>query len=474
MTAQTAALLELLDRRLGPGGVVSDASGLEPYVTEWRKLWRGAALAAVRPRSTADVAYVVETCAAAGVAIVAQSGNTGLVGGGVPEAGQIVLSLERLTGVREVDPTGFTMTLEAGVILADAQRIAAGVDRLFPLSLAAEGSARIGGVLATNAGGTQVLRYGNARDLVLGLEVVLADGQVWHGLKALRKDNTGYDLRHLFVGSEGTLGIITAAVLKLFPANRQRATAFVAVPDLGAAVALLARARQASGDAVTGFEAMNAIGVDMVVRHGTGISHPLAGYDWYVLIELTSPAAGEDLIRQLQACLEAALEDGLALDAVVAQSTAQANQLWRVREFLSEAQGFEGASIKHDVSVPIGAIADYSAETEAAVVAAIPGARVVNFGHLGDGNLHFNVSQPIGADPKAFLARWDEVNRIVYDRAHALGGSFSAEHGVGRLKVGDVVRYKDAVAVELMQRVKAALDPAGVLNPGKVVPRPGG
>ncbi|TAD91897.1 MAG: FAD-binding oxidoreductase [Alphaproteobacteria bacterium] len=465
-----AAVLADLEATLGPQAVIRPGPALDPYLVEWRKLWRGEALAALRPRTTEEVAYIVRHCGAAGIAIVPQSGNTGLVGGGVPDPGTVVVSMERMTAVRAVDPAGFTMTLEAGVVLAEAQRLAREAGRLFPLSLAAEGSARIGGVLSTNAGGTQVLRYGNARDLVLGLEVVLADGTVWNGLKALRKDNTGYDLKHLFLGSEGTLGLITAAVLKLFPANADVATALVAVPDLSATVALLGLMRRDSGDQVSAFEYMNAIGLQMVVRHGPNFTHPLPGHEHYVLIELTSPRTGAGLVEALSAGLERALEDGLVLDALIAQSHSQGQQFWRMREFLPEAQGFEGTSIKHDVSVPIGAIADYCTETEAAVMAAIPGARVVNFGHIGDGNVHFNVSQPVGADGAQFLARWDEVNRIVYDRAMALGGSFSAEHGVGRLKVGDVVRYKCPVEIGLMQRVKAALDPAGLLNPGKVVP----
>ncbi len=464
--------LDALRTLLGAGGYIDDPADMAPYLTEWRDRWHGDTPLVARPRDTAQVAAVVALCSKAGIKLVPQGGHTGLCGGAMPHAGagEVVLSLGRLNRVRAVDPEGFTMTLEAGVVLAAAQQIAEGVDRLFPLSLASEGSAQIGGVLSTNAGGNAVLRYGNARDLVLGLEVVLADGRVWNGLRGLRKDNTGYDLKQLFLGSEGTLGVITAAVLKLFPAPKQQETALVAVPGVDAAVRLLALVRETSGDRVSSFELIPRLGLEFVVRHMPGNRDPLAAPSpWYVLIDLTTAADGTDLKDAMQALLEQALEHGLVTDAAVARSKAQRADLWRLRESLSESQKYEGGSIKHDVSVPIARIPAFIATASGAVESLIPGIRPVPFGHLGDGNIHFNLNQPIGMDRQVFLGRWEEVNLVVHDIVAALDGSISAEHGVGQLKVDEIIRYKSPVEVELMRRLKRAFDPLGTLNPGKVV-----
>ncbi len=464
--------LDALKQLLGTGGYIDDAADIAPYLTEWRDRWHGDTPLVARPRDTYQVAEVVAYCAKHGLKLVPQGGHTGLCGGAMPHqgAGEIVLSLGRLNRVRGVDPQGFIMTLEAGCTLAAAQQAAADADRLFPLSLASEGSAQIGGVLSTNAGGNAVLRYGNARDLVLGLEVVLADGRIWNGLKALRKDNTGYDLKQLFIGSEGTLGIITAAVLKLFPAPRQQETALAAVPGVAEAVALLSLAREASGDRVSSFELIPRIGLDFVVGHMTGNRDPLAAPSpWYVLIDLTTAAAGSDLHDAMETLLERALDAGLVTDATIAQSKAQRGDLWKLREDLSESQKYEGGSIKHDISVPIGRIPEFIAAASASVTALVPGCRPVPFGHMGDGNIHFNVSQPVGMDKQVFLDGWAAMSEKVHDIAAMLGGSISAEHGVGQLKVDEIVRYKSPVEIELMHRLKRTLDPQNTLNPGKVV-----
>jgi FAD/FMN-containing dehydrogenase len=463
-----AALKDLL----GPGGYIDDPADMAPYLTEWRDRWHGDTPLVARPRDTAQVAAVVAHCARSGLKLVPQGGHTGLCGGAMPRAGagEVVLSLGRLNRVRGVDPQGFAMTLDAGCTLAAAQQAAADADRLFPLSLASEGSAQIGGVLSTNAGGNAVLRYGNARELVLGLEVVLADGRVWNGLKALRKDNTGYDLKQLFLGSEGTLGVITAAVLKLFPAPRQQETALVAVAGVAGAVALLSLAKEASGDRVSSFELIPRIGLEFVVNHMPGNRDPLAAPSpWYVLVDLTTAAAGSDLKDAMETLLERALETGLAADAAVAASRARRDELWRLREGLSESQKYEGGSIKHDISVPIARIPDFIAAASAAVEALVPGCRPVPFGHMGDGNIHFNVSQPIGMDKQVFLDGWEAMSEVVHDIAASLGGSISAEHGVGQLKVDEIARYKSPVEMELMRRIKRAMDPLSTLNPGKVV-----
>jgi FAD/FMN-containing dehydrogenase len=458
---------------VGERGWTDDPVEMEPHLVEWRGRWRGRARGVVRPGSTAEVAEVVRLAAAAGLPIVPQAGNTSLCGGSVPDddGRSIVLSVSRLARIRAIDALDYTMTVEAGCVLADVQRAAAEADRLFPLSLAAEGSCEIGGNLSTNAGGVHVLRYGNARELVLGLEVVLPDGRVWDGLRRLRKDNTGYALREIFIGAEGTLGIITAAVLKLFPRPRARWVAWVAVSDVRAALELLARARASTGEAVSSFELIPRIALDYVLRHIPGTSDPLPErYDHYVLVELDSTVEGDQgLAGRGERLLEAAAEGGLVRDAAVAESDAQIQALWRLRESISEAQKGEGASVKHDVAVPIRRVADFLEEATRRVEADWPGVRVVAFGHLGDGNIHFNLSVPPGGDDAAFLGHWEAFSRIVHDVVMAMDGSIAAEHGIGRLKREELVRYKSATELELMRTLKRALDPKGIMNPGRVV-----
>jgi FAD/FMN-containing dehydrogenase len=461
--------LDTLASRLGAAHVFTDPSDMAGYLVEERGLYRGEALAVVRPRDTAEVAFVVGECARAGVPVVAQSGNTGLTGGGVPYGG-VVLSLARLDRVREVDAANATLTAEAGCILKTVQEAASAVDCLFPLSLAAEGSCRIGGNIATNAGGTGVLRYGNTRDLVLGLEVVLADGRVWNGLKGLRKDNAGYDLKNLFIGSEGTLGIVTAAVLKLYPKPKARVTAFVGCASARAALTLFEHLRQGAGDTLTAFEHMNRFGLEIVLKHAGGAVRPLVGeHDAYALIELSSPQVEADLQSTLETILGEAIEEGLAEDATIGASEAQNAALWRLREELSDVQRLEGGSIKHDVSVPVSRVADFIEAASAACEAEMPEVRVCAFGHVGDGNIHFNLSQPVAMDKAAFLAEWERFNRIVHDIVAAMNGSIAAEHGIGLIKRDELLLYKDPVAVDLMRTIKRALDPKNILNPGKVV-----
>ncbi|MDR7037602.1 FAD/FMN-containing dehydrogenase [Methylobacterium sp. BE186] len=463
------ALLGRLRARLGTRHVLTEDEDVAPHLREARGLYRGRALAVLRPADTAEVAFAVRACAEARVPVVAQGGNTGLVGGGVPHGG-VVLSLARLSRIRDVDPVNATMTVEAGAILADVQAAAEAAGMLFPLSLAAEGSCRIGGNLATNAGGTAVLAYGNARDLVLGLEVVLADGRVWNGLKALRKNNAGYDLKHLFVGSEGTLGIITAAVLKLFPRPASRAVGFVGLASPRAALSLFERLRRAAGPDLTAFEVMPRFGLAIVLRHVPGAQRPLADeHDTYALVEFASPRPEADMAAELEAALAAALEEGLAEDATIGTSEARNAALWRLRESLPEAQTREGGSIKHDVSVPLSKLPEFLDRAVAACCAAMPGLRPCPFGHFGDGNIHFNLSQPEGMDKAAFLAEWTRFNRIVHDVVRDLDGSIAAEHGVGLIKRDELQHYGDPVGLDLMRRLKGALDPHDILNPGKVV-----
>jgi FAD/FMN-containing dehydrogenase len=457
---------------VGDSGMLTGPTDMAPYLIDERQRYRGNALAVVRPVSTEQVSAIVRRCAEAGVAIVPQGGNTSLCGAATPfeHGGEIVLSLARMNRIREVDPTNYTITVDAGVILADVQKAAEEADRLFPLSLGGEGTARIGGNLSTNAGGTGVLRYGTARELALGLEVVLPDGRVWDGLSGLRKDNTGYDLKQLFMGAEGTLGIITAAVLKLFPRPDDVQTAFVAVPDARSAVEFLTRARIASGDRVITFELIPRLPLELVLRYIPGARDPLANsYDAYVLFELASSQPGDDLRGLMETVLSDAMQAGLALDAAIAESGQQAADFWRLRETLPEAQKHSGASIKHDVSVPISRIADFLADASAKVEAAVPGLRVCAFGHLGDGNIHFNLCQPEGGDGVAFEARMADLNRIVHDTVVSMRGSISAEHGIGRLRKDELAHYSSDVSLDLMRRIKAAIDPGGIMNPGKVI-----
>ena len=465
-------LITELARTVGPANVLRAPEDLSGYELDWRKRWHGRALAVVRPGSTAEVAAVVKACAAAGVSLVPQGGNTGLVGGGVPDdqARQVVLSLRRMTAVRQIDADNLTMTVEAGCVLQAVQAAAEAQRLLFPLSLAAEGSCTIGGNLATNAGGTQVLRFGNARDLCLGLEVVTPAGEIWDGLSGLRKDNTGYDLRGLFIGSEGTLGVITAATLKLFPLPATTVTALASCPSLEAAVELLGLARSRLDAGLTGFEVMNRFSLDLVARHFPTLPRPLPGADWTVLMEHSGSQDEAGARTSLEELLGSALERGCVEDVVVAESIAQSRALWHVRESIPIAQAEEGLNIKHDISVPVSAIPRFVQLTDAALQAHMPGIRLVNFGHLGDGNLHYNVQAPNGTDAVEFLRTQEpRVNEIVYDNVQAFGGSISAEHGVGALKLEELRHRKSPVALALMRQIKAALDPQGLLNPGRVL-----
>jgi FAD/FMN-containing dehydrogenase len=471
MLDAAAPLLATLKAVVGEANVLTSEADVAPYVTDWRERYRGRARAVARPGSTDEVAAVVRCCAGHGVPVVPQGGNTGLCGGATPHmAGdEVVLALTRLNRVRSIDADNATMTVEAGVPLARVQEAAAGAEMLFPLSLASEGSCAIGGNLSTNAGGTAVLRYGNARELVLGLEVVLADGEIWDGLRGLRKDNTGYDLKQLFLGSEGTLGIITAAVLKLFPRPRTSATAWVAVADVAAAVALLRALRQALGDRLTGFELVSGACIGLARAQFPALPDPLPGHPWYVLVQADDAAAHSPLGGEIEAALAQAIEAKIAVEAVLAGSQAQAAGLWALREHIPDAQKREGPNIKHDIGVPIARIPAFLARAQSALDAAFPGVRYVVFGHLGDGNLHYNLSAPPGAAAAAFLEMTTKANRVVYDLVTELGGSFSAEHGIGQMKRDAMVRYKAPIELELMRRIKRALDPHATLNPGKVV-----
>jgi len=468
------ALLDALRGAVGEANVLTpDQQDLIAYEQDWRQRARGRALAVVRPGSTNEVAAVVRACAEAGVSVVPQGGNTGLVVGSVPdESGrQVVISLRRMQAVRALDAANLTLTVEAGCVLQAVQQAAEEAGLLFPLSLAAEGSCTIGGNLATNAGGTQVVRYGNARDLCLGLEVVTPQGEVWNGLTGLRKDNTGYDLRDLFVGSEGTLGIITAATLKLYPQPAARLTAWAAVPSLEAAVGLLGLAHQQLGPGLTGFEVMGQFALSLVDKHFPQLRVPLWKDTPYCVLLENSDSEDEDHARhQFERLLEAALVSGLVTDAVVAESLAQAQALWHIRESISLAQSQEGLNIKHDISLPVSRIPAFCAETDALLQREIPGVRLVNFGHLGDGNLHYNVQAPEGGDAAAFLREQEgRVNELVFDAVRRYHGSISAEHGVGSLKVGHLVHHKDPVALSLMRSIKRALDPQHLMNPGRVI-----
>ncbi|MFN9103133.1 MAG: FAD-binding oxidoreductase [Betaproteobacteria bacterium] len=473
-TPGSAALLDTLRAAVGPAHVLTPADGtdLAAWEQDWRRRWRGRAAAVVRPGNTAEVAAVVRACAAQGTAIVPQGGNTGLVGGGVPDASgtQVLLSLQRLNRVRGLDAANLTLTAEAGCVLQALHQAAAAQGLLLPLSLAAEGSCTIGGNLATNAGGTQVLRWGNARELCLGLEVVTAAGEVWDGLSGLRKDNTGYDLRDLFIGSEGTLGVITAATLKLAPQPAAVTTALAACGSLDDCMALLNLARARLGAGLTGFEVMGRFALDLVARHFPALPRPLPGAPWTVLLE-QSDVEGEAPARErFERLLEAAIGQGSVADAVVAESLAQSRSLWHLRESIPLAQAEEGLNVKHDISLPVSAIPRFCARTDALLQQRWPGARLVNFGHLGDGNLHYNVQAPPGDDGRRFLAEHEHaVNQVVFDSVAQEGGSFSAEHGIGALKRDELAARKHPVALGLMRAIKTALDPQGLMNPGRVI-----
>lgn len=462
-------ILAKLKEAAGPDGFSEDAHEIAPHLVEWRGKFQGRSPLLLKPRTTAEVSRILAICHETRTSIVPQGGNTGLVGGQIPLNGEILLSLARMNRIRSLDAEGMTVVAEAGVVLAELQRVADDAGRMFPLSLASEGSCTIGGNLSTNAGGVNVLRYGNARDLALGLEVVLADGSVLDLLRSLRKDNTGYDLKQLFIGSEGTLGVITAGALRLFPKPTERVTCFAALPSVEAAVALLGRLQEATGGLVSAFELIPRLGLDFVLAHIPGTSDPLpAPSAWYVLIEVAS-GARFTLGEIVSQAIAEAIEHHAASDAVVAASEAQRQGLWRLRESLSEAQKHEGGSIKHDVSVPVASVPEFLRRGCEAAGRLIPGIRPVPFGHLGDGNIHFNFSVPKDGDNEAFLARWSELNRIIHDIVHAFGGSISAEHGLGVLKREEILRYKSAPEIETMRALKRTLDPHNILNPGKVV-----
>jgi FAD/FMN-containing dehydrogenase len=453
---------------VGDKYAVTDAADIAPYVTEERDLFHGRSPLVLRPGSTAEVAAICKLASEHRIALVPQGGNTGLVGGQTPHNGEVVVSLRRLDKIRDIDPASNTMTCEAGVILQIAQARAADVDRLFPLSLGAEGSCTIGGNLSTNAGGTAALAYGVAREMALGLEVVLADGRILNGLSKLKKDNTGYDLRNLFIGAEGTLGIITAATLKLFPKPRAVETAYVGLSSPAQALKLFSIAQNEAAGGLTSFELLAHIAVDFSLRHGIDVRDPLTTkHPWYVLMELSS--SRDDARDALESILAKGMEEGIVDDAVIAANLTQRAGFWKLRDEMSAAQKPEGGSIKHDISVPVAAVPAFIEEANAAVVKLIPGSRPVPFGHLGDGNIHYNVSQPIGGDTANFMARWHEVNEVVFAIVLRLGGSISAEHGIGVLKRDELPDVKDKVAIELMRGIKAMLDPLGIMNPGKVL-----
>jgi FAD/FMN-containing dehydrogenase len=465
------ALLGALRAIVGDRHAFADGD-LTPWELDWRKRYRGKARAVVRPASTAEAAQVVRACARAGAPIVAQGGNTGLVGGSVPDGSgaQVVLSLTRMNRVLDLDAANLTLTVQAGCVLQAAQEAATAAGLLYPLSLAAEGSATIGGNLATNAGGTQVLRYGNARELCLGLEVVTAAGEVWNGLAGLRKDNTGYDLRDLFIGSEGTLGIITAATLRLFPRPAARTTALAACGSLAQCVQLLQLAQARCAAALTGFEVMNEFSLGLVRRHFPQLRQPLPPAPWTVLLELSDAESESHARAMFEGVLEAALERHIIADAAVAESLEQARALWHLRESIPLAQAEEGLNVKHDVSLPVSRVPSFCDSTGAALERAFAGVRLVNFGHLGDGNLHYNVQAPEGMEPATFLRVHEAaVNALVYDAVAAHGGSISAEHGIGTLKRDLLARHKSPVALQMMRAVKSALDPQGLFNPGRVL-----
>ncbi|MCO5731089.1 FAD-binding oxidoreductase [Rhizobium sp. SSA_523] len=466
---------ELLSRfaaLVGPDHAVTEPAEIAPRLVENRGLYHGRSAMLLKPGSTEEVSAILSLASETQTPIVPQTGNTGLVGGQTPsEDGRaLILSLERMNRIRDIDPLANVMVVDGGCILADVQKAAESVNRLFPLSLGSEGSCRIGGNLSTNAGGTAVLAYGNTRQLCLGLEVVLPTGEIWNGLRRLKKDNTGYDLRDLFIGAEGTLGIITGAVLKLFPRPAGHQVAMVGLASPEAALHLFEKASNLCGTALTGYELMPRIGIEFTSRHIANVRDPLPEpHAWYVLIDISTNDAAETADSMMQSLLEQGLESGLVENAVVASSVAQQTALWHLRESMSDAQKPEGGSIKHDVSVPISKIPSFMAEAERRVLSAMPGARICAFGHLGDGNIHYNISQPVGADRQAFLARWREMNAIVHALVLEAGGSISAEHGIGQLKRDELAAIREPIEIELMRRIKRSFDPQGIMNPGKVV-----
>ena len=464
------ALIERLRAAAGATNVLT-GDDMAPFLIDWRGRYRGSARCVVRPATTAEVSAVVRACAEVGAPIVPQGGNTSLCGAATPDGNgaAVIVCLSRMNRVRAIDPANNTITAEAGCVLAALQYATVDAGRLFPLSLAAEGSAQLGGNLSTNAGGVQVLRYGNTRELTLGLEVVLPSGEIWHGLRGLRKDNTGYDLKHLFIGAEGTLGVITAATMKLFPLPTAVATAWIAVESPRAAIAMLTALQGEFGPLLTACELVSEPSLGLVLRHIPGAVRPLGESPWYVLVELSAGGDDAALRERCEAFLAGSLDAGCCSDAVLAQSEAQAGQLWALRESISEAQKIEGLSIKHDVSLPISRIADFLDLAGKALASAYPGLRVVAFGHIGDGNLHYNLSMPAAGENAALIAAQPAVNRIVHDLVHEHGGSISAEHGIGQLKREEILRYKSPVEMEMMRAVKRALDPRGLMNPGKVL-----
>ena len=466
--------IETLKEICRPKSWVDTPEAMAPFLTEPRGKYQGATPLILLPDTTKKVSEIISYCAQHKISIVPQGGNTGLVGGSIPtiSGDEILVSLKRLNHIREQNPHNQSITVEAGCILSDIQNLAQDMDYLFPLSLAAEGSCMIGGNLSTNAGGVNVLHYGNMRDLVLGLEVVLPNGNIWHGLNGLRKDNTGYDLKQIFIGAEGTLGIITAATLKLYPFPHEKQTAFVAVPSPQAAVDLLMLARNISGGCITAFEIIPRLGMDMVIRHVPGTKDPITTpYDWYILLECTSSIDRDllDLEALMERILTLAMERQLVLDGVVAKNETERFDLWRLRESLSEAQRYEGGSIKHDISLPISAIPDFLDKANDVVESMIPGVRPVPFGHLGDGNLHYNISQPLQMDKQVFLKKWHQLNRKIHDLVRDFQGSFSAEHGIGRLKVEEMSHYKSDTEMNMMRQIKKSIDPDNIMNPGVIL-----
>jgi FAD/FMN-containing dehydrogenase len=471
-SAPSSDLLDRFAAIVGEKHAVQDPAEIAPHLVENRGLYHGASPMLLKPGSVEEVSAILKLASETGTAIVPQTGNTGLVGGQTPREGgsDIILSLERMNRVRDIDPVGNTMIVDGGCILADVHKAAAEHGRMFPLSLGSEGSCRIAGNLSTNAGGTAVLAYGNMRQLCLGLEVVLPTGEIWNGLRRLKKDNTGYDLRDLFIGAEGTLGVITGAVLKLFPQPLGHQVAFAGLQSVDDALTLFKNASSLCGPALTGFELMPRIGVEFTTRHIPDVRDPLeTAHPWYVLIDISTSDSAETAERMMTALLEQSYGDGLIQDATIASSEAQQKAIWHMRESMSDAQKPEGGSIKHDVSVPVAQIPQFMAEAEKAVVAAMPGARVCAFGHMGDGNIHYNISQPVGADKAEFIGRWREINKIVHGLVLQHGGSISAEHGIGQLKRDELATIRSDIEMDLMRRIKTAFDPAGIMNPGKVL-----